>query len=520
MKRATIVLSTLLLLAGCAAAPTRAPIVSSPTVPVATTTHTAAENESLAANIDAFISQPRFAHADFGIAVSSLDSGRTLYAHNAQKLFVPASNAKLYTAALALDTFGAGARFATTLYATTTPRSDGVLEGNLILYGGGDPSLGDPQVFPDWANRLASALRSRGVRRVHGDLIADDTYFAGPPFGNGWEAGDLQSWFAMPVSALSVQGNVTRVQVTRNGARCCDVTLADSDAGLRIVNLTDGASTNGNGLSLYRAPGSNVLDATGALPDGTQSKSYALAVPDPALFAGNQLRDALALAGIAIDGQVRAIHWPQQGAALASSNLTTIAELTSPPLSRLIQHMLKHSDNLYAQMLLEQVGVSSARSGACSDRVEPPQSSEQWGLCAMRAMLSHAGIAQSGATFEEGAGLSRKDLVSPQATARLLAWIARQTFADVLRNALPIAGVDGTLAHRMIGTPAANNLRAKTGTLTHACTLSGFVTDARGEHLIFSLMLDHYQRPADRYGRAVAPSPTSDLDAIATMLAE
>lgn len=509
------------LLAGCASAPVQAPApapMPMPSVPNAASPRI--PQTPLVQRIDAFLAQPRFAHAGWGIDVVSLDSGETLYARDADKLFVPASNAKLYTAALALGTLGADARFSTVLYAAAAPQG-GTLAGDLILRGGGDPSLGDAS--PDWATRFASALSAQGVRRVRGDLVADDSYFAGPAFGDGWEAGDLQTWFGATASALSVQGNVLRVRVARQGARCCAVSIDPPSAGLRIENLTgapDATQTGGDTLGLYRPPGSDTLYASGSLPSGANSHVYALSTPDPALLAGMLLRDALLRAGIALDGQVRVLHWPQRDTALAQPGMQRIASINSPPLSEMVMHMLKHSDNLYAQTLLQQAGVRLAQTGVCADRNPPPLTSAEWGLCGMRAMLARAGIPDGTAIFADGAGLSRKDLVAPLATTRLLAWVARQPFASMFRDALPIAGVDGTLRNRLRGTPAANNLQAKTGTLTHSSALSGYVTDATGRHLAFSLMLDRYERPTDGAGNPVPPSPNNDLDAIATMITQ
>jgi D-alanyl-D-alanine carboxypeptidase/D-alanyl-D-alanine-endopeptidase (penicillin-binding protein 4) len=470
---------------------------------------------SLSEGIDAYIAQPRFAHAQWGIAVASLENGNTLYRHDADALFLPASNAKLYTSALALQTLGPNARFSTTLYATAAPRADGTLAGDLILYGGGDPSLGDPETSPDWADRLAEALAARGVRRVRGNLVADDTYFAGPLFGDGWDVFDLQTDYGAQPGALGARDNVVRVKVARDGTRCCTVAVDPSDSGMRVVNLTGSAVP----LNLYRPPGSDALYASGSLRPDQARGSYALSVPDGARFAGNLLRDALAQHGITLDGSVRVLHWPETDAALANGPIE-IASVASPPLSQLLVHMLKHSDNRYAQMLLQQVGVATARTGTCDDRAEPPQTSAGWGACAMRAFLARIGIGHGEATLDEGSGLSREDLVTPAATVKLLAWIARQPFANVLRDALPVAGIDGTLKYRMRDGAATDNLQAKTGTLTHVYTLSGFVTDAAGQRLVFSLMLNRYQRPTDAFGRRVQPSPQSDLDAVATMLAE
>jgi len=473
---------------------------------------------SLTSRIESFIAQSRFAHAHFGISVVSLDSGKTLYAHDADKLFVPASNAKLYTAALALDALGAGARFDTTLYRPDAPLADGALAGNVILTGGGDPSLGEAKTSPDWADRLAAALAADGIRRVRGDLLADDTYFSGPLFGSGWEVGDLQTWYATPASALSVQDNLARVQVMRANGVCCAVSIEPEAAALRVINLTHDEHSDRDTLNIYRSPGSDVVYVSGSLRASVQTRTFPLSVFDSALFAGNLLRDAMAHRGIALDGQVRALHWPQMDNVTAG--IVTIASINSPPLSDLIHHMLKDSDNLYAQDLLQDVGARAAYAHACPDRAELPPTSEDWGLCALRAMLARIGISGDSATFEEGSGLSRKDLVTPAATTKLLAWAAKQPFAVEFEAALPIAGVDGTLAHRFLGTPAANNLRAKTGTLTHAYALSGYVTDAAGEHLAFALMLDHYLHPTDALGHPGAPAPTADLDTIAAMLAE
>ncbi|HEX7731467.1 MAG TPA: D-alanyl-D-alanine carboxypeptidase, partial [Rhodanobacter sp.] len=170
-------------------------------------------SRSLTTQIDAVIRQPRYAAADWGIAVVSLDSGRTLYAHRSGKLFQPASTAKLFTAALTLSMLAADYRIPTRLL-SAAPVRHGRLDGPLLLYGMGDPTLGTPGANPDWADDLAGQLAARGLRVVRGDLIADDSYFAGPPFGSGWEASDLLGWFAAPASALSVHENIVALTVT------------------------------------------------------------------------------------------------------------------------------------------------------------------------------------------------------------------------------------------------------------------------------------------------------------------
>jgi len=476
----------------------------------------------LAAAIDAYIQQPRFRHARWGIVVRDLDTGERLYAHAAGALFIPASNTKLYTTALALRTLGPDARFHTSLYATRRPSANGIVRGDLVLYGRGDPGLGldrDAKFSVAWADHLAAALAARGVRRVTGNLVADDTWYAGPPYGAGWEAGDLLGGFAPQVSALSVGDNAFTLRIGGDGT-CCSVRIDPAGAGIRLINTLQPAGTSGvDPLGLYRPEGSDRLYIFGSRPATRAARSFTLAAPDPARMAGNLLVQALARHGIRFDGRVRTRHWPARTTPQDLRGMTRITDVRSAPLHELIRHMLKQSDNLYAQLLLLAVGKQQAATGTCTDQQHPPTLTAGWGLCAMRAWLRSIGIERSSAHFEEGSGLSRKDRVTPAATVRLLAWLDRQPYAHDVREALPIAGVDGTLQYRMRDTLAAGNLRAKTGTLRYAYALSGYVTAANGDRLAFAIMLNAYARPVDVTGEAVAPRASHDLDAIAERIA-
>ncbi|MGH8190924.1 MAG: D-alanyl-D-alanine carboxypeptidase/D-alanyl-D-alanine endopeptidase [Rhodanobacteraceae bacterium] len=526
MKRFAIALLSAMLLGGCASASPSKPAAFVPTqrhppAPTTTSPQPAAPvpvpPTTLAASIDAYIAQPQFERADWGIAVRSLDTGRVLYTHNADRLFVPASNVKLFTAALALDTLGSTTRIATTLYATSTRvDSRGILHGDLILYGRGDPSLGMQGVSSDWADRFAAALAQRGIKRVRGDLIADATYFSGTPVGSGWEANDLQTWFGAAPSALDVEGNLVKVEVAREGRRCCMLRLTPEAAGVVVVNRT--ADSQDDPLGLYRPPGSSTLYAIGQLPTRTRRHTYLLSMPDPARAAGNLLREAVARQGIVLDGAVKVLRWPDSDPALTRSTTQAIAAIDSPPIAQLVDHMLKHSDNLYAQSLLLQIGVAAAQHHDC-DLPRRPDTSVAWALCALRSRLTRAGISPSAVLLSEGSGLARRDLVTPNAFVRWLAWAMTQPWAPDLRNALPVAGIDGTLQFRFRDGTAAGNLQAKTGTLSHDYTLTGFVTDRAGERLVFSLMLNRYPRWQVAREYPSAPPPQHALDAIATMLA-
>lgn len=526
-------LPVVLLIAGLGAAPLRpasaatgGAAAASPPAPArstgATSPQPAVAASTPGARIAAFIAQPRFASARWGIDVIDLADGRTLYQHAAGKLFVPASNAKLYTAALALDRLGPQARFTTTLYASEKPDARGVLHGDLILHGGGDPTLGTTDAgstSDDWAARFAAALVAQGVTRIRGDLIADATLFRGPPFGTGWEADDLFADYAPAVSALTSDAGRIEVSVRRDAARCCTVSVAPAAAGVRVVNRTvDATPGDPASLGLYRPLGHDTLYVSGSLPPGVRQRDYALAAPDPARTAGRQLLQAISAAGIGFDGSLRVLRWPETDPALDSAHRIRISRVDSPPLSRLVRHMLKQSDNLYAQTLLLQSGLAWQRAGDGScDRVL--HWTQEWGLCALRTLLGSIGIARDAAAFSEGSGLSRQDLVTPRATTTLLAWIARQPWAAVLTDALPVAGRDGTLDRRLGDLPEGDEVHAKTGTLAHIYTLSGYLLTGEGRRLAFSVMLNNYQRPIEPDGDWAPPFPARDLDAVVRLIA-
>jgi len=479
--------------------------------PIAATT----TREQLASAIDAQIQQPRFDAASWGIAVVSLDTGRTLYAHDADRLLQPASTAKLYTAALVLDTVGTDYRIPTQLLATRQV-VQGRLEGPLILRGMGDPTLGTPGTNMDWAEQLAAQLAADGVHDVQGDLIADDSYFQGPQTGAGWEARDLQSWFAVPASALSVQENVAELTVAPSKAPGQPALLRLDPPGT-LAHVDNHLMTSARGtrsdINLYRAPGATTLYAFGNVNEGAAPQTFKLSIGDPAWYAGTRLREALERHGVRIHGELRVHHWPQpNGEDLGKA--VVLAQVLSPPVMEILERGLKRSQNLYLQNLLQIAGVKAQADAEQSG--DPPAgflSSDAWGIRALDGLLDRIGIAPGVAQIVDGAGLSRQDLSTANAMVHLLSYLAGQPYGNPLRDALPAAGVDGTLEWRMRNTAAMDNVHAKTGSMTHVRCLVGYVTTASGEHLAFAIMLNNFVRSADE------PSPSRNLDAIVELLA-
>ncbi|MFM1769877.1 MAG: D-alanyl-D-alanine carboxypeptidase/D-alanyl-D-alanine-endopeptidase [Verrucomicrobiota bacterium] len=465
---------------------------------------------ALQAALSNHLAQPRFAAAAWGVKVATLDSGRTLFAHQADKLLKPASNAKLYTGALALDRLGPDFRIRTSLYATRRPDRSGTLRGDLLVYGRGDPSFSERFPGVNITNVLApvvDALAAAGVQRITGSLIGDESFFRGPPLGSEWTWGDLQRYYGAEASALTVQDNVVDLILRpgpRPGAPCLVQTLPPT-AHLTFDNRTRTVGSNApTDVQLYRPLGQNLVYLSGSIAAGT-NVTEAVAVTRPALWFVTLLREALQRRGIKVGGGVRAVDWlERQAHPLDLNQLVEIAAVESRPLSEILPRMMKPSQNLYAHLLLLQVGARAAAAG------EEKATTEDHGLADLRRFLDGAGIARGETLLEEGSGLSRAALVTPNATVALLRFMHRHPHGAVFRESLPAAGREGTLRNRMKETPAFDNARAKTGTLRHVNTLSGQVTTRAGQPLVFSLMLNNYD------GQDGRPA----LDAIVVLLAE
>jgi D-alanyl-D-alanine carboxypeptidase/D-alanyl-D-alanine-endopeptidase (penicillin-binding protein 4) len=464
---------------------------------------------ALQVRLAAVMDEPRFAEAQWGVKVVSFDSNQTLFERNADKLLKPASNAKLYTAALALDRLGPDYCIQTSFYASAKPDAAGVIHGDLLVYGRGDPSFSARFNDGDYKKALQpalDALLAAGVKKIDGGIIGDESFFRGAPFGSAWTWEDLQEHYGAPASSLTFQDNVIDLIFKPGraaGDPCAIVTLPETSI-VTFSNRTQTALPDTRArIRLYRPVGESVVYAWGDVPLGLAVASESVSVPRPALWFVTMLKEDLLQRGVTVTGSLREEDWlSREVSPIAWSNLVEVASVASRPLSEIVKQTLKPSENLYAQLLLLQVG---ARAGATN------RDTEQAALAEMQTFLRSAGISHDMAQLEEGSGLSRGCLVTPSATVRLLTFMNRHRNRDNFVDALPIAGVDGTLRNRFKGTVAAGNLRAKTGTLGGVNTLSGYVTTAGKEKLVFSIMLNNYRDEND--ARAA-------IDALALQLAE
>jgi serine-type D-Ala-D-Ala carboxypeptidase/endopeptidase (penicillin-binding protein 4) len=479
----------------------------------------AASHNSVAKRIDAVLASPDLNRGFWGIEVVSLEDGKVLYKQNADRLFTPASNTKLFTTAAALALIGPGYVFRTTVETNGALDRYGRLTGDLVLVGRGDPNLSGrelPYALRTQRNdhpiqvleQLADAVAQKGVKFVDGDVIADDSYFAFERYGEGWSQDDLVLADGAPVSALTINDNVIFVNILpadRAGERAF-VSITPFADYYQIDNriITTPAGT-GQKIFIDREPGSTHLTLWGNMPLDAAGANEALAIEDPAEYAATLFRQLLVSRGIVIYGKQKTRHTelaslstltvtataPARGGDQSSSvslnQPMILAAHESQPLIEDVAVINKVSQNLHAEILLRLLGREKGTSGTV-----------EGGLEVVRGFLNQAGVPPDEYVFFDGSGLSRQNLVSPEAVVKLLQFAASQPWGASFRDTLPVAGVDGSLAERFAGLDPRAHVFAKTGSLSGVKALSGYATTVKGQQIAFSILSNNFNLPNKR----------------------
>jgi D-alanyl-D-alanine carboxypeptidase/D-alanyl-D-alanine-endopeptidase (penicillin-binding protein 4) len=477
------------------------------------------------ARVDAALSETHAQKAFWGILVADRDTGKTLYELNADRLFAPASNAKLFVTSFALAALGRDYRYRTTLESKDAITVDGRVTGDLILVGRGDPDLSNRKFpFDHKAERdgtpervlaeLADAAVAKGLKEVDGDIVADDTYYPYDPYPDGWTDGDLFFSFGAPISAIDFNDNTIGIDVIPAGHAGDPVELGVQPAAAREgfdSQITTGAAGIKADLSVVRQPGPDFILLRGTVPAGGPAIHLELAMTQPAETAGRSLKELLEARGVAVHGTVRALHSPppvvnsagDPGSPDAPQNAvptrTVLAEHLSPPLLESIRLTNKISQNLHAEMFLRELGRAKFGTGSTAA-----------GLFVERDFLRAAGIADGDVVLTDASGLAPQDLVTPRAVAALLRYAQTQPWGADFASTLPVAGVDGTLENRFNAGPATGVIRAKTGSIANVRAISGYAASRRGEALVFCIVAnDNPQHGLDA---------TAIIDAIAAAM--
>ena len=453
-------------LIGATAPPSRIAAQSAPSIP-------ASVGSDLAARISAAVDRPPLDRVHWGIIVQDAQSGDVLYERNADRLFVPASNLKLVVATAAAALLPADFRVRTSLYATG-PVRNGVLRGDLVVYGRGDPGISgryhDDEMLAVWED-LADSLAARGIREIRGGIVADESWFDSTHVHGDWESYDLLWWYAAPVSALGFNDNSIdfRISPAAQG-QPARIEWQPVTSYFTLVNRSRTVAAGAERTLDFTRGGGDTIIAYGEVPTDARAWTEYFAVEDPARYAGTVFREVLEARGIRVGrDDVRVVR--SQDQSVARANPVELAGYDSAPLADMIFPILNASQNWFAEQLLKTLGRAVGTGGTWAAGLEVEQ----------RFLIEQVGLEEDAFSLRDASGLSAGNLITPRALARVLAY-ARPL--DAVRNAMPVSGAErGSLRSRLTDLPG--RVRAKTGGIRNVDALAGYVTTDGGRELVF-----------------------------------
>lgn len=452
-----------------------------------------AHPQSLARRLDRVLDQPPFNRASWGVVLMD-SAGKVLFERNAERFFVPASNTKLVVSAVAsallppdfvahTDVYGAGVLEA------------GVLRGDLVIYGRGDPTFDKRCYDVDtlalgacdarWMRieAIADSLAARGLHQVAGAIVGDGSYFEPHVVHDAWETYDLNWWYAAPVSGLGFNDN--SVDITwRAGSSVGAPAAITFDPDIDYFQFENRTSTVAAGvrrtIDFFREPGTLRIWAEGSVPLDTASHREYFAFPDPNHYFATALRTVLARRGMSVAGPT--LSTTDSTRYREAREAPALATVASRPLSDILFPILNSSQNWFAEMLLKILGREKAGEGSWDAGIRVER----------QFLMDSVKVDSTAFHLHDGSGLTTHNLISPRALAQILAFTWRHPNRARFIRALPRAGAPGSLKDRFRGSPLDGRVLGKTGSIQHVNSLSGYVERPRGGPLVFSIVLNHH----------------------------
>lgn len=458
------------------------------------------EPESVAAVVDSVVSTPPLDRTHWGIEIYDPAARRTIYSLAAEKHFIPASNTKLVVTAVALGVLGPEYRYRTEIYAS--PASEGAA-GSLVIVARGDPTMSrrfHPE-GPSPLELLADSVVAAGISRVDGEVIVDATYFDQMSVHPAWEIGDLAYAYGAPTDAFAIDEGTFRVVIepgTRGGEPAEVRALAPEGAVAVHGEVVTGGTGARRSLSVRRRYLSELIEIRGTVPLGASPDTLVVASLYPAELAAREFVAALEARGVEVGGGVRVVRDSSENA-VRTEGARLIATWHSAPLSEIVAAILQPSQNWIAEQLLKTLGAERGEGGSWREGVEVER----------RYLIDEVGLDSTAFWLSDGSGLSPQNLLTPHAIVRLLDHARIRPWGTIYLRAMAQPGEIGTLEGRLIGLEG--RVFAKTGTITHVNTLSGYLRAANGRELLFSILTNASGWPAagvrqaiDRIVRAAA----------------
>jgi serine-type D-Ala-D-Ala carboxypeptidase/endopeptidase (penicillin-binding protein 4) len=436
--------------------------------------------------LDDYFNDKNFSDALWGVMIKSLKTGEIIYKRNVDKLFIPASNMKLFTSTAALLLLGPNYNYETEFY-VNGDLEKGVLKGDLIIQGSGDPTISNrfyggskTKIFEDWAD----SLKAKGIWIIGGNILGDDSVFDNHGLGTGWTLDYESSWFASPSGALSFNDNTIEIKVEPTEINYpAKISLNPDTKYVTVISkVITGDEESQNSISVERLRGTNIINVTGVIRKDSKSYVENLSISDPTMYLLTVLREVFEKKGIVVKGNIGGLE--NSDKKIIEDDLTLVYRHRSVSLNSILKELNKNSNNFYAEQLLKTIGLELYNYGTVEN-----------GVKACKELFNTMGISPDNMIMADGSGLSRLNLISPRQIVNLLSYMYKSEVYSNFYESLPIAGVDGTLINRMKKTSAENNVRAKAGYNTNVSAISGYLKTVSGEPLVFSILVNNFLAP-------------------------
>ena len=430
---------------------------------------------------------PNFSNANWGVMIKSLRTGEILYKKNADKLFMPASDQKLFTTSAALLLLGEKFTYETNLFLNGEIRN-GKVVGDLVIKGTGDPTIsskfiygGSLKVFEDWAD----SLKAKGVTEILGNIIGDNSAFDSESLGKGWESDNEQFWFSAESSALSINDNCVKVTIKPSAVDEPAIIICDPETNyVKIENKIITVPQNEEeSYSFTRLHGTNDIILTGKIRKNSKAASEFISVSDASKYFLTVFKEVLERKGFKIAGNV--LTAKEMPLKVPEEDMVLLYSHKSASLKDILRETNKNSNNFVAEQLIKTIGYKSYNLGSVEN-----------GLRACRDLFNDMGVNLDNMLMVDGSGLSRLNLLTPRHIINLLSYMHKTEAFDLFYNSLPIAGVDGSLSARMRRTGAENNVHGKPGYNNSVSALSGYVKTHDGEPVAFCMIVNNYLVPS------------------------
>jgi len=435
-----------------------------------------------------FFSDTSLIHASVSLCVKVTETGETVASYNSSLSLIPASLMKLVTTAAALELLGPQYAFKTTIgYTGTINKRSGILKGDIIISGGGDPALGSKYFtdhYQNFINSWVDEIRKLGIKKIEGRVITDDSYYDFLPIPSKWLFEDAGNYYGAGVYGLSAFDNTYEIhlQTFSDSSLAVIKYIIPSQCNYKLTNMLLSAGTKDNGY-VYNVPYSEKGWLSGTIPSNRKDFVLKASVTDPPKLIAMMMTDQIKAAGISVSGDPSTVRLDHKA---ISEKIIPLDVVYSPRLSDIINVINHESVNLFAEHLLKELGKKYKNNGSTSS-----------GLEVVKEFLINAGIKTDGMFIEDGSGLSPSNSINTQELVNLLIYMKNRGkyFSEYL-SSLPDAGKEGTLKNYFMDPLFDNRLKAKSGSMTRVRSYAGYFTTLSGKNMVFSIVINNYTGPS------------------------